>query len=172
MEETDIKETGNEQYFQKFAKRLEKINKEDLIKLFLSHKFSRILDDYKNARDLNAKAKPSRERRGGGDDISLKINFGRKHGFDIKGLFALVNSNKNLKGVEIGKINLMPEYSIFSVDKKRADNVIKFLKGTNFRAKKIVISKSNVTMASGYQGKKRGGYNRGFKEKRRGFRKK
>lgn len=171
IEETDIKEIRNERYLREFIERLKKIDKEDLIKHFITHKFSRLMDTYKNVRNLNAEARSvsAKIKMGGKDSISLKINFGKKHGFDVKGLFSLINSNRNLKGIEIGGINLMPEHSIFSVEKKRADDVMKFLKGTNFRGKKINISRSNI-MAT-YYGNKRSGSGRGFKGKRSGFRK-
>lgn len=168
IEKIDIKEINNEQYFSEIAERLKKINKEDLIKYFITHKFSHLMGAYKNARDLNVKAKTFGAGRRDEDHVSLKINFGKRHGFDVKGLFALINSNKNLKGVEIGKINLMPEYSIFSVEKKRAGDVVRYLKGTSFRGKKIDISRSNITAS--YSGKRRDKSFRGGKRKKRGFR--
>ena len=165
IEKTKTEEIGDEQYLQEFSERLKKISKEDLIKYFIAYKFSRLASACKNTRDLNAKGKAVNARMGSEDGVGLKINFGKKHGLDIKGVFALINSNRNLKGVEIGKINLMPEYSVFSVEKKRADEVIKYLKGTNFRGKKIDISKSN--MIASYAGKRRGRAGRGFRGKRR-----
>lgn len=175
IEETDIKEAGNEQYFQEFAERLKKINKEDLIKLFLANKFSLLMNVNKNTRDLNASASPYGARDGAKagtriaseNGISLKINFGKKHGFDIKELFALINSNKNLKGIEIGKINVMPEYSIFSVEKKDADRLIKYLQAANFKGKNINMRRSNV-MAS-YGKKKNSRSDRGSTKQRKGF---
>jgi len=178
IEETDIKEINNLQFLQESMERLKKINKEDLIKLFLSNKFKRLTEDYKDTRDLNAapKAMTTRAKKGNNNGVNLKINFGKKHGFDVKKLFALINSNKKLKGVEVGKINLMPEYCIFSVEKRRAEAVEAYLKGANFKGRKIDISKSNENV--GYQGKKsyqgkrrnkRGsGFKEGFKGKRRG----
>ncbi|MCK5062137.1 DEAD/DEAH box helicase [Candidatus Parcubacteria bacterium] len=164
LEETDIKEINNKQYLEEFVEKLKKINKEDLIKLFITQKFKSLMDDYKNTRDLNAELKITRARRENDDNINLKINFGKKHGFNVKNLFALINSNKNLKGVEIGRINIMPEYSIFSVEKRRADAVVNYLNGTNLKGKKIIINKSN--MAASYQGKRRNRPNRNFKRKR------
>jgi len=169
IEKTKTEEIGNELYFQKFFERLKKISKDDLIKYFIADKFSRLASACKNTRDLNAKGKVTSTRMSKGDGVALKINFGKRHGLDIKGVFALINSNRNLKGVEIGKINLMPEYSIFSIEKKRADEVIKHLQGTNFRGKKISISKSNMTIS--YSGKRRSRANRGFRGKRRELRK-
>jgi len=176
IEETDIKEAGNEQYFQEFTERVKKINKEDLIKLFLANKFSLLMGSYKNARDLNASASPYGAREGAKagariaseNGVSLKINFGKKHKFEIKELFALVNSNKNLKGVEIGRINVMPEYSIFSVEKKDVDRVMRYLQAANFRGKDINIRKSNITAS--YRGNRSSRSGRGFNRKKQGFR--
>ncbi|MEA1962707.1 MAG: DEAD/DEAH box helicase [Patescibacteria group bacterium] len=165
IETAKTEEIGNERYIQEFSERLKKISKEDLIKYFIAYKFSSLVGSYKNSRDLNAKDKAPNTRMRSEDGIALKINFGKKHGFDIKAVFALINSNRNLKGIEIGKINLMPEYSVFSVEKKRANEVLRYLKGTNFRGKKIVISKSSI--AASYPGNRRGGANRGFRGKRR-----
>ncbi|OGF25494.1 hypothetical protein A2331_01340 [Candidatus Falkowbacteria bacterium RIFOXYB2_FULL_34_18] len=167
IEKTDIKNTNNEQYFKNFIERLKKINKEDLIKIFLTHKFNHFMDVYKNTQDLNATAKIFNTRSGEENHVSLKINFGKKEGFDIKGLFALINSDRKLKGIEIGRINLKLENSIFSVEKSRADDVVKQLQGAIFRGKKIDIKKSNETV--GFHERRRENQSRGFKRKRKGF---
>ena len=169
IEKTDIKENSQEKYLEDFTQRLKKINKEDLIKLFITQKFKHILDDYKNTRDLNAELKPTRVRKEDGDNVNLKINFGKKNGFNVKDLFALLNSNKNLKGVEVGRINIMAEHSIFSVEKKRADAVVNYLKGTNLKGKKIIIGKSEVVTS--YQDRRGNKSNRSFKKKKRGRKK-
>lgn len=166
IEETNIKDISNDKYLKDFAQRLKKVSKEDLIKLFITQKFKSTLNEYKNTRDLNAELKPTRARKESGDNINLKINFGKKHGFNVKDLFALLNSNKNLKGVEVGRINIMPEHSIFSVEKRRADAIVNYLNGTNLKNKKIILSKSDV--ATGYQKKGNNKSNRNFKRKKRG----
>jgi len=175
IEKTEIKEIGNEEYFSEIADKFKKIKKEDLIKHFVAHKFNHIMDGYKHARDLNAQVKPFKERRkdggGGGDNVSLKVNFGKKHRFDIKSFFALINSNGNLQEIEIGRINLMTEYSLFSIDKKYADKVLNELNGTNFNGKMVDVCMSNETVSS-YRGNRRSGgggrSNRKFEGKRRG----
>ncbi len=163
IENTQTKEIDNKQYFQESIERLKKINKEDLIKYFITNKFNALISSYKNTRDLNVRinvrTKVFNNRAvGNNNHINLRINCGRKNGFDIKGFFALINSTNFLKGIEIGKINIMPEYSIFSVDKKCADNAVKCLKGVNFRGKRIDISKSNESVS--YQRVRRGGQHR------------
>jgi len=141
--ENFIKTNGNEKYFSEIANNLKKINKDDLLKYFIVNKFSRFIDAYKNSQDLNASDLRGDRREGSGDNVSLKINFGKKQGMDIKGLFALFNSNKKLKGIKIGKIDLMPEYSVFSVEKKDAEKVMNLFKKFAFKGKQIEITKSN-----------------------------
>ena len=147
VENTNIEKIDNEKYFSDIIDKLKKIDKKDLIKKFIANKFNKNIYSYKNTRDLNAKAKTFIKRReirmDNKNNVNLKINFGKKQGFDVKKLFALINSNRNLKGIEIGKINLMPEYSIFSVEKKCADDVLISLNKSNFRGQKINISKNN-----------------------------
>lgn len=165
IEKTDIKKIGNEKCFSEIADKLKKISKEDLVKYFIADKFSHLMNVRQNARDLNAQAALfSSSRRTGGENVNLKINFGKRHGFDVKGLFALVNSNQNLQSIEIGRINLMPEYSIFSVAKEHADVMMEGLRQTNYRGSRISVSRSNESLnfsrggQGGGVGRNRGGY--------------
>jgi len=141
IEENNAKDIDDNKYFQEIIERLKKINKEDLIKYFVSHKFKYFIDTYQNARDLNVSAKAPREKMSNADSVNLKINIGKKHGLDVKGVFSLINSQRSLKRTEIGKITLMSESSILSVEKERADDVLKYLQGVNFRGRKIDINK-------------------------------
>lgn len=169
IENTEIKEIGDEKYFEEIIEKLKKIKKEDLIKHFIGHKFKHLMDDYKNSRDLNATLKSADKRGAGfGEGVNLKVNFGKNNGLDIKGVFGLINSNRSLKGIEIGKISLMPECTIFSVEKGQADRVIKGLRGSNFRGKKIEISISGA--GESYSGNRKNRPGRGFAGKRRGYR--
>lgn len=156
IKKTDITAIGDDNYFADIAEKLKKFKKEDLIKYFIAHKFSNLMASCQNARDLNATAPVYEARTNIGDSVSLKINFGEKHIFDIKGFFALINSSRNLKGIEIGRINIMQEFSIFSVDKKYADGITRCLNGADFRGRRIEVARSNES--AGYSGIRRGGY--------------
>ena len=124
------------------------MKKEDLIKHFIANKFSDISEE-NNSRDLNADAK-NNTRLGIIDGANLKINFGKKDGFDIKALFSLFNSDKKLKAIKLGRIDLRPNYSIFTVEKKYVAEVIKWLSISKFRGKKVVIMETDE--APSYQG--------------------
>ena len=165
IETADIESMANEKYFQEIIEKLKKINKEDLIKYFVGHKFKYFMDTYKNTRDLNVSAKTPRERRDDSDNVDLKINIGKRDRLDVKSVFSLINSKRSLKGTEIGKITLMAESSILSVEKKRADDVLKYLQGANFRGKSINISRSN--QKTNYSDRRRTKSDNGFRKKRR-----
>lgn len=136
----DMEKFGDEEYFKKAAEKFKKIKKEDLIKHFIAHKFNPLLDECGNTGDLNCEVSDFHARKETGDNANLKINFGRRHGFDIKGLFALFNSDKNLKYIRIGRINLMRECTIFSVERQCAERLAQYLQGKSFRGGKIDIS--------------------------------
>jgi len=148
IENADAKKVVNLELFSDFIDRLKKMKKEDLIKHFIANKFSDISEE-NNSRDLNADAK-NNTRLGIIDGANLKINFGKKDGFDIKALFSLFNSDKKLKAIKLGRIDLRPNYSIFTVEKKYVAEVIKWLSISKFRGKKVVIMETDE--APSYQG--------------------
>ena len=168
IENTDISETENQKYFLDISDRLKKIKKEDLIKHFVSHKFNHLMADYKNVRDLNATAMVTRERKPDANFTNLKINLGKKHRFDVKGLFGLINSNNKLKGIDIGSIKLMQNFTIFSAENRRANDVIKNLDGANYRGEKLSIVVSNEAVS--YPVKRNNRPNRKFAGNRGGYR--
>jgi len=112
IETANITEISKLEYFPEISKKMNKINKDDLIKYLIAHKFSDLIDT--RSTDLNAKSKAFNTKLSDNNGVRLKINVGKNDRFDIKALFALFNSNANLKGLELGEINLMPNFSVFS----------------------------------------------------------
>lgn len=168
-------ENIKESYVSEIIDKLKTVKKEDLIKYFAAKELAHLTDDKKNTRDLNTESRSFNEKRKGiRNGVNLKINFGKKQGFDIKDLFSLINSTKNLYGIDIGRIDLMPEYSTFAVEEKHANEIIKLLTGAHFRGKKIKISKGSEEISqprTHYSKKRRGGQNRRAKGNKKGFKK-
>jgi ATP-dependent RNA helicase DeaD len=139
IEAADIKEIAKLEYFSDITKKMNKIHKDDLIKYLIAHKFSDLVTT--RTTDLNAKSKAFNTKLSDNNGVRLKINVGKNDRFDIKALFALFNSNANLKGLELGEINLMPNFSVFSVETKDEVRVLKNISGTNFRGKRIEVTR-------------------------------
>ncbi|MCD4694195.1 DEAD/DEAH box helicase, partial [bacterium] len=182
LESKDGRAVMDEKYFAKISDRLEKISKEDIISYFIGEKLNHFLDAYKNASDLNSKKAIGLDRQKDDANLTnLRINIGRQDGLDIKGVFGLINSSRSLKGVEVGKIDLKSQHSIFSVEKKRVDEVINHLSDEIFRGKKIEVSRGGAektsfsqgrTERASYSGKKRKVQKGAFRGRRRPSRRK
>jgi len=157
IENTDITGDVDEKYFAEIIKKLNKVHKDDLIKLFITHKFSDLIEGHKSGGDINAQIKSVNSRSENSNNVRLMIGLGRKDGFNIKELFSLINSNKNLKGVEIGRISLLHDHSIFSVDKEYADKILKYLAGASFKNKRVDIRATTRKDKGSNRGRSGGG---------------
>lgn len=143
IENTDIENNSQEEYFEEIITRLKKFKKEDLIRHFVTHKFNNLIAECKNSPDLNAESEQPKDRMRDIDSTSLKVNFGKNDRFDIPSFFGMINSNSSLKGIKIGGISILPEYTIFSVEKNSANAVLTSLEGIVFKDKKIKIEKTD-----------------------------
>lgn len=145
-QETD--EEKNSPILEELMSKVAKLTKEDLINYFVKPKFQKILaqaDINKNVSLLPAK--PDRKKGKDEDYAELRLNLGKQHGLEVKNIFALLNSNRKLKGISVGRVKIMPEFSFLSVEKERCESVLKFLPGASFRGKKIAVSRSSQTFS-------------------------
>ena len=165
FEKIEIKDVALNDSISKFTKKLEDTPKEEIIRRFITHQLTHIKNAYQNSHDLNARVVMQKTRTFEGDYTGLKINFGKADRFDIKTLFALINSSKKTKGVQIGTINLLPDHSIFLVESKRADNVVNILNGVKLHGKTVNIIKTDSQVGA-YERKRTQPYKRGFNGKK------
>ena len=73
-----------------------------------------------------------------GDTLRLKINRGRKDGFEPKRLLGLINDVTGDKSIKIGDIDISPKFTFFDVDKKRVKQLLQAF-SSNPRAKGFII---------------------------------
>lgn len=142
-------------------KKLEWLSEEDLLKRVLSLEFNRLLNYYRDMPDidLNADAKKDRaesgerrdrksrgERRERGDKDRrtaedgydrLMVNIGKAAGFFPGNLMELINRSVVGSKPEIGRIDLLPEYTLFDVRKKDARKVVDALRNADFFGRKV-----------------------------------
>jgi ATP-dependent RNA helicase DeaD len=65
------------------------------------------------------------------------INVGKRDGFYAGNLIEMLNVNVAGKRVDVGRIDLMPGYSLFDVKKSDARRVVASLKGADFMGKRV-----------------------------------
>ena len=157
----------NDEQIQKFLpgvrKKLEWLSEEDLMKRVLSLEFNRLLDYYRDMPDIDLNADAKKERGEGGDRKDRKgrgerrergdkdrrtaedgyerlmVNIGKAAGFFPGNLMELINRSVVGGKPEIGRIDLLPEYTLFDVRKKDARKVVDALRGADFFGRKVRV---------------------------------
>lgn len=145
LEKVEVEHSGIEPYLPMILKKLEWMEKEDLIKRLVSLEFNRFLDYYKNARDLNQREESSSRRTKNGAKKDFRsareirdyesfsnhpastrmfINVGKVDGIYPNTLIDLVKKQMNGNKVKIGKIQMMNRHSIFEVENMDAQSMI------------------------------------------------
>lgn len=143
-------------------------SKEEIIKKFLSAEFNRFIDYYTKAGDLNAKLSSSsdeggrsnnRSKRGGDPDKTrFFVSLGEKDGLNPGGLLRVVCDATGLKSNSVGRIDIMPAFAFFDVDKENVDLVLSQVNGAEFEGKKMNVE---ITKEKSGGGRSRGGRSEG-----------
>ena len=202
IEKVKVDEDVISKYIPGIQKKLEWLSGEDLIKRVLSLEFNRLLDYYKDAPKLDivtekkSKEKGSKKRSGNGAEMSQEekdrrtgepgydrvyINVGKADGFFASDLISLINENVHGNRVDVGRIDLMPGYSLFDVRKGEGQRVASALRNSDFYGKRLYSeiadiskdyaaenrSKTGVKHASKFEDRKRDRRTR--RDKERGF---
>jgi ATP-dependent RNA helicase DeaD len=198
LERVEVDEENIAKYLPGVQKKLEWLSEEDLLKRVLSLEFNRLLAYYRDMPNIDLddkeigskrdrKERREREERRAGNRENkdrregepgferLMINIGKASGFFPGNLMELVNRNVNGAKPEIGRIDLMPDYTLFDVKKSDARRVLDALRHTDFFGQKVRAEIAQE--GKDYSGKRRGKKGKreevkGKREEGRGKRKK
>lgn len=152
LERVQVDEAEIAKYLPGVRKKLEWLSEEDLLKRVLSLEFNRLLNYYRDMPDIDLDEKDKKEKRAKGEPRSaaekdrrqaekgyerLMVNIGKQSGFFPGNLMELINRNIGGPKPEIGRIDLMPGYTLFDVRKQDARRVIEALRHADFFGDKI-----------------------------------
>lgn len=144
---TKINEAQITNYLPAISKKLEALDRDQLIKHFISAEFNRFLSMYENAGDLNVQVSDQgnysngpRAKTGGpeafrGGNLTATrfcISIGKRNRFGIKDLFGMINRQTKLRGVAIGKIDIQQDQTIFEIDQKHASTFMDCFKHADY----------------------------------------
>ena len=119
--------------------KLEELDREELIRRFVSIEFNQFLSYYQDARDLNNDDKPDRKRSGDESLTRFYVNLGKMDDLTPARLIGLINENLKKRDVEIGQIEILKSFSFFEVDKNYADDLLETLNGAEFNNRRVII---------------------------------
>lgn len=174
IEKVKVNEDDIENLMPSIFRKLEWLDKEDIIKRVVSLEFNRMIDYYKDAEEIEIiderSARHERDERGDSGRTSSRrsfepeagfarffINFGKSDGLYPNQLIELVN--KCVPGkVRIGKIDLREKFSFFEVEESESIRVMDSMNGFEIEGRRI-----SVEPAQGRKGEGggRSGGNRG-----------
>ena len=163
VEKIELNESQIGQFMPVIYKKLAWLDREELIKHFVSVEFNRFLQYYQNAPDINVdeskhfedenrggdrrsrrRGRDERDRgrdrsRGGNTYSRFFFNLGKKNGIGKRTIIDLINQQFPNKSVDIGNIEVLKSFSFFEVDTRFEKDVLKAFKDSRYKGQKIGI---------------------------------
>ncbi len=153
LERVEVNEEEINKYMPGVSRKLSWLGTEDLLKRVLSLEFNRLLDYYKDAPAIDfIDEKPQKDKKGKKERPAdadkdrrtaekgmerVYVNVGKTDGFFAGNLIELLNSNSTGRRIDVGRIDLLPNYSLFDVRKSDARRAVNALKGAEFFGQRI-----------------------------------
>ena len=192
IEKVKVNEEEIESFLPGIYRKLEWLSKEDLVKRVVSMEFNRFLEYYRNAPEIEEpkaggdKRGDSKDRKSRGSDRQktarkaeegyerLFLNMGKTDGFYANQIIELINRNLKKERIQIGRIDLMQNFSFFEVAEEQAPMVIKALNKASVNGRKVSVEVAGENNGKSDKGGRKRGKSTADNEERpaRGGRKK
>ena len=152
IEKVKVDEEEIAKYLPGVSRKLEWLSGEDLLKRVVSLEFQRLLDYYRDAPEIDfIDEKPTKDRkeRAPRNDKDkdrrtaekgmerIYVNMGKADGFFAGNLIEVLNHNVPGKRVDVGRIDLMPNYTLFDVPSQEARRVVDGLTGADWMGERL-----------------------------------
>lgn len=170
-------------YMNSALEKFEHLSKEEVIKKFISTEFTRFLDYYRGAGDLNADARTGHqtghadgERKSSGkyqnDNAEFQrffLNIGGASGINKGALLRKICDLAGITSQEVGRIEMKDEFSFFEVKNHVGRHTFDSFKNQEWEGKRLRIEIAEKRESNGYEG---GGHKSGFNKRGGGYGKK
>jgi ATP-dependent RNA helicase DeaD len=165
IEKVKVDDNEIDKYLPGISKRLAWLSEHDLLKRVLSLEFNRLLNYYKDAPNIDyvdekaPRAERKGDRRGDRSDrkgerplrndkekdrrtaeagyARVYVNAGKNAGFYAGNIIEMLNKNSQGRRIDVGRIDLMPGYSLLDVKKADVNRAVAALKGSEFMGKRL-----------------------------------
>lgn len=155
IEKTEVKEDDIAEFLPAIYRKLDWLDKEDIIRRVVTREFGRFVEYYSNApepepvmergqrsKDNNQRPKGRKEK---GDRkpeqgyARFFVNRGKRDGFYAAQVIDMVNRHVRQERIEMGRIDLMQNFSFFEVPEKQAEMVLRALSHAHVNGQHIVV---------------------------------
>ena len=167
-----------EKYIPAINEKLSHLDKEELIKHFVSTEFNRFLAFYKNAGNLNVdpnnkssrgrdnkrndsrssrKSSSSSKRNEGSNHAEegysrFFINLGKQKGMQAQNLIGMINEFTKKRNIPVGKIDIFKNFSFFEIDSEFENTILSSFQGTEWNGERVSVEKSKAPGSSSSKG--------------------
>ena len=167
IEKVAVDEEEIAPYLGEVYRKFDLLEKEDIIKRMVSMQFNTFLNYYKNAPEIiqpsdkggskeasmgkRGERGSRRERGSGGPKTAEKgytrffINLGKKDGINPKVFMGFLNRVSGNTHIDLGRIDLMQNFSFFEVPEQQTQTVLRVLNGTDFDGRKVNVEVTDNT---------------------------
>lgn len=170
-----------EKYIPAINEKLSHLDKEELIKQFVSTEFNRFLAFYKNAGNLNVdpnnkssrgrdnkrndsrssrKSSSSSKRNEGSNHAEegysrFFINLGKQKGMQAQNLIGMINEFTKKRNIPVGKIDIFKNFSFFEIDSEFENTILSSFQGTEWNGERVSVEKSKAPGSSLSKGERK-----------------
>ncbi len=163
IEKTEVREDDIAEFLPSIYRKLDWLDKEDIIRRVVTREFGRFVEYYSNAPEPEAviergqRTKDNRQRAKGEEGprkrrekgegprkaekgyVRFFVNRGKRDGFYASQIIDLVNRHVRHERIEMGRIDLMQNFSFFEVPEKQADTVTRALSHAHVNGQHVVV---------------------------------
>ncbi len=156
IEKVEVDEDEIAPFLPSIYRKFELMEKEDIIKRMVSMEFNTFLNYYKNAPEIELpqeggkKGRERGEKKGKGEHrvaeagyTRLFINLGKKDGLRPREFMGFINRCAKGQRIDLGRIDLMTNFSFFEVPENQAQAAIRALQGEDFEGRTVNIEVSD-----------------------------
>jgi ATP-dependent RNA helicase DeaD len=132
-----------DKYLPGITEKLAHLDKETLIKHFVSVEFNRFLSFYKNLPDLKTKEKFDLDDPNNKNLVRFHMNIGKKNGVGAQHILGLINDKIQKRNIFIGKIDIMKSFSFFEIEEEQKMEIIRKLNNIKWRGAQLKVEVAN-----------------------------
>jgi len=156
LHNVEVKDEEIESFLPAIYEELKDLNKEELIKRFISEEFNRFHEYYQNAPDLNITKGAVDGAFGSHRTSRLFVNMGHLDGFNIHSLKEFLAESVKLHQRMVFNVDVKSSFSFFETESKFVDNFLALNSSdVEFNNRRIQIEVSNKRMKEGGGGGER-----------------
>ncbi len=140
IHDIEVNEKEIKDYLPDIYEKLHELDRDELIKRFVSIEFNSFLSYYQDARDLNNNDAPGDRKRPGDESlVRFYINQGKMDDLTPARLIGLINECLKKRDVEIGQIEILKSFSFFEIDKEFTKDVLEKMNEAHFNNRSVIV---------------------------------